>query len=260
MEKEISAREIDHLVGMGGKFLRAASIKPEIMQLLQGLGYTEAEHKQGWNLYLSMLGYMGADATPAPVRADTTDQLQALTRIDRYDEPAFRRATVALRRLHPEQYQYVFGDGLSAKTGPEAVGSVRLFLDRYAALRDGSDPSRADQREADQAAAATLEARNIVNREVEAEFRSLIEVVKNPAPLPEAAPISASEEALQEAARAFKIWLGDWRPTASAGITRRDYRIMLGISRRRASKADPVQVPVAAAASAASPASSDAQH
>jgi hypothetical protein len=160
---------------------------------------------------------------------------------------AFRRAAVALKRLHPEQYQYVFGDGLSAKSGPEAVGSVQVFLDRYVALRDGSDAGRADKKEADRAAAATLEARNIVNREIEGELRELIEVVKNPAPLPEPVPVSASEEALQQAAKAFQVWLGDWRPTAAAGITRRDYRIMLGISKRRLSKP---AAPVAAAAGA----------
>jgi hypothetical protein len=120
---------------------------------------------------------MGAGATPAPVRASTTDQLQALTRIDHYDEPAFRRATAALRRLHPDQYQYMVGDGLSPKTGPESVGSVQTFLDRYAALRDGSDAARAEKKQADQAAAATLEARNIVNREIERELQDLIEVV-----------------------------------------------------------------------------------
>lgn len=130
----------------------------------------------------------GRDACSG-ARASTTDQLQAPTGIDHCDEPAFRRATVALKRLHPEQYQYVFGDGRSAKSGPEAVGSVQVFLDRYAALRDGSDASRAEKKEADRAAAATLEARNIVNREIEGELRELIEVVKNPAPLPEPVPV-----------------------------------------------------------------------
>ena len=76
----------------------------------------------------------------------------ALTEIDRFDEPAFRRSTAALHRLHPEQYVYIFGDGLSAKTGPESLGSVQTFLDRYAALRDGTDPARANSRDADKAA------------------------------------------------------------------------------------------------------------
>ncbi len=234
MDELLDLREIDQLVAWGGKFLRTASTKPDIMKLLLGLGYSEAEHREGWELYLKMLGYMGATATTAPISASTTEQLQALTKIDRFDEPAFRRAKAALIRLHPEQHDYMFSDGLSPKTGAESMGSVQTFLDRYAALRDGTDAKRADKRDADQAAAKTLELRNIVNLEIEQQLRQLIEIVKRPAPLPVPIVATASEEALQESAKAFQSWLHDWRTTASAGITRRDYRIMLGISRRRA--------------------------
>lgn len=233
MEPVLSAREIDQLVAWGGKFLRAASIKSEIMELLIGLGYSDAEHKQGWDLYLRMLGYMGAASKPPATSAKTTDQLSALTEIDRFDEPAFRRATAALSRLHPERYAYMFGDGLSPKTGPESVGSVQVFLDRYVALRDGTDPGRADKREADRAATSTLESRHIVTPAIERHLREQIEVVKQAALPRTPAVVSASEESLQNAAQAFEVWLRDWRTTASAGMFRRDYRIILGISRRR---------------------------
>jgi len=199
METVLSAREIDQLVAWGGKFLRAASIKSEIMELLIGLGYSDTEHKQGWDL----------------------------------DEPTFRRATAALLRLHPEQHGYIFGDGLSAKTGPESLGSVQTFLDRYVALRDGTDQGRADKREADRAAASTLESRHIVTPAIEQHLRGLIEIVKQAAPPRAPALVTASEESLQNAAKMFEAWLRDWRTTASAGMFRRDYRIMLGISRRR---------------------------
>ena len=43
--------------------------------------------------------------------------------LDALDEPTFQRATAALQRLQPEQHVYIFGDGLCAKTGPEAVDS-----------------------------------------------------------------------------------------------------------------------------------------
>ncbi len=248
MDDLLDLREVDQLVAWGGKFLRTASTKPDIMKLLLALGYSKPEHTQGWELYLKMLGYKGATATTAPIAASTTEQLQALTKIDRYDEPAFRRAKSALIRLHPNQHDYIFSDGLSPKTGAESMGSVVTFLDRYAALRDGTDPKRADTREADKAAATTLELRNIVNPEIEKELRQLMEVVKQPAPLPTPIVMNASEESLQEAAKAFQIWLSDWRTTASAGITRRDYRIMLGISRRRATAEEPEPAPAAAPA------------
>jgi hypothetical protein len=180
-----------------------------------------------------MLGYMGAGASPVAVAPATTAQVQALTQLDRFDEPAFKRATAALGRLHPDQLTYMFGDGLAPKTGPESVGSVQTFLDRYAALRDGTDPSRADKRDADRVAAKTLEERNIVTPAIEQDLRAQIEIVKKPAPLPTLVQVSAPEEALQQAATAFETWLKDWRSTAQVGIHRRDYRIMLGVARRR---------------------------
>jgi hypothetical protein len=186
---------------------------------------------------------MGATAKLPPTSTKTTNQLGALTEIDRFDEPAFRRSTAALHRLHPEQYAYIFGDGLSAKTGPESLGSVQVFLDRYAALRDGTDPSRVNSRDADKAAAATLESRNIVTPQIEEHLRGLIAVVKQAAPPRAPAAISASEESLQAAAREFDEWLRDWRTTASVGIFRRDYRIMLGVSRRRSAEESPEPTP-----------------
>lgn len=235
MTESLSTREIDQLVAWGGKLLRAISIKPEIMQLMTGLGYSESEHKTGWDLYLKMLGYIGAGANPVAVAPVNTAQVQALAIIDRFDEPAFKRATAALGRLHLDQMNYIFGDGLAPKSGPEAVGSVQTFLDRYAALRDGTDPNRSDKREADKAAARTLEERNIVSPTIEKELRDQIEVIKKPAPAPVPIAVSAPEEALQEAATEFSVWLHDWRTTAQAGIHRRDYRIMLGVSKRRTS-------------------------
>ena len=249
MESQLTSREIDQLVAWGGKFLRTASIKSEIMELLTGVGYSDAEHKQGWDLYLRMLGYPSNPAKVPTTTAKTPNQLAALTEIDRFDEPTFRRSAAALSRLHPEQYAYIFGDGLSAKTGPESVGAVQTFLDRYAALRDGTDATRQASREADAAAAATLASRNIVTPAIEQHMRALIDIVKQAAP-PRTVP-SVSEESRQAAAQQFDAWLRDWRTTASAGITRRDYRIMLGISRRRTADGAPEPAPTDAPAATA---------
>ena len=53
MEDSLDLRDIDQLVGLGGKFLRTASTKPDIMKLLMGLGHPDAEHAEGWALILS---------------------------------------------------------------------------------------------------------------------------------------------------------------------------------------------------------------
>ena len=242
MEPIMTMKDTDQLVATGGKFLRAISVKPGLMHLMIGLGYSEAEHRRGWDFYLKMLGYIGAAKMIATTIQDT-DQAHALTEIQQFDEPGFRRASAALNHLHPEQYTYVFGDGLSPKSGPASVGSVQTFLDRYAALRDGTDPARADTREADQAAAATLEARNIVTPSIEQHLRELIDRVKSGN---SAGSGANSEESLQEATKTFAQWFQDWRTTASAGITRRDFRIMLGISRRRATDVNPEPAPTPA--------------
>jgi hypothetical protein len=128
-----------------------------------------------------------------------------------------------------------FGDGLAPAKGPEALGTVKRFLDRYAALRDGTDPARADKKEADKAAASTLEERNIVTHAIDKALRADIALAQTLAPELPPVQVSASEEALQIAAQKFNEWFRDWRTTASVGITRRDYRIMLGISQRKSS-------------------------
>ena len=239
MEPTMSMTNTDQLVAAGGKFLRAITVKPGLMPQMIGLGYSEAEHRRGWDYYLKMLGYVGAAKMVVTTLKDT-DQAHALAEIDSFDEPHFRRASVALNHLHPVQYTYVFGDGLSPKTGAESVGSVQTFLDRYAALRDGTDAARADSREADKAAATTLESRNIVTPTIEQHLRALIDIVKSGNSTGSGA---TSEESLQGAAKTFAQWFQDWRATASVGITRRDFRIMLGISRRRAADANPAPAP-----------------
>jgi hypothetical protein len=249
MNAALAAKDIDQLLASGGKFLRAISVKSEIMETMIGLGYSDPEHKHGWGLYLQMLGYIRA-AKPPTTPIKSTNQQQALNEIDRYDEPTFRRATATLNRLHPEQCSYIFADNLAAETGIESVGSVQTFLDRYAALRDGTDPTRADKRDADKAAATTLESRNIVTPAIEQHLRALIEIVKTPSTHTTA--MTVSEESLQAGAKEFADWLNDWRTAASTGITRRDFRIMLGISRRRATDVTPE--PAATTPAAATPA------
>jgi len=248
MNAALAPKDTDQLLASGGKFLRAISVKSDIMETMIGLGYSEPEHKHGWDLYLQMLGYIRA-ARPPTTPIKSTNQQQALNEIDRYDKPTFRRATATLNRLHPEQCSYIFADNLAAETGIESVGSVQTFLDRYAALRDGTDPTRADKRDADKAAATTLESRNIVTPAIEQHLRALIEIVKTPTTHTTA--MIVSEESLQAGAKEFADWLNDWRTAASTGITRRDFRIMLGISRRRASDVTPEPEPAPAPAAAA---------
>ena len=112
----------------------------------------------------------------------------------------------------------------------------------------GKDRERAQTKAADAAAAKTLEQRNIINPEIEKQLRADIELSKKLAPAVQEV-VSASEAQLQVAAHALRAWLHDWRTTAQVCVTRRDYRIMLGISHRRqpaAQQDNPQESPPAA--------------
>jgi hypothetical protein len=238
----MTTRDISRLATRGGKFLRTASTRPDVRAILVALGYSDAEHEKGWELFLKMQGYKLTNKA-VPIVPTTIEQRQALLRLDAYDEGAFRRADAALTRLHPAQRDYVFGDGLKPSTGVEAVATVKTFLDRYAALRDGTEPSRAQTREADRAAAATLESRGIVDAGLEAELRKCIQTVQKLAPSLGEVVLTASSEALMVAAGEFRGWLADWGTTAASGVARRDYRILLGVANRRARSVEDSEVP-----------------
>lgn len=154
---------------------------------------------------------------------------------DGFDERAFKRTRAAFEHLYPEQAVYMF-ENLEAQTGVLSLGSVKTYLDRYVALRDGTDKSRKASHKVDQKAAAELEARNIITSEKEQHLRGLIELAQQLAPAPVVADMSEQSVRMQKAAAAFKVWLDDWRETAAAGITRRDYLILLGLAKRRGKK------------------------
>ena len=152
-------------------------------------------------------------------------------------------------------------------TPPHRV--IYTFLDRVAALRDGSDAARANTRTEDRAAAELLAARRGVaaklERDValaglskrlatvetgapmatsldalryrgpeEARLRGLIAEATSLADMP--APLEPDPSDLDKKASALQGWLRDWRETARVLVTRRDYQIRLGLAERRMTK------------------------
>jgi hypothetical protein len=211
-------------------FLRAAATKLEIRTLLFAAGYSNAEQAAGWNLLGRASGYVPGVASPA----DDVAARAAITEIDAWDEPGFRRIGAALGRLHPEQHEFVFA-GLETARGAGAVLSVTTLLDRLDQLE--SAPERAATREADQAAIATLRSRGIT-AEVRNHLRGLLEVAKTAAP--PVLPSDASAEDVEKALLELRAWYRDWSETARAVVHRKDYLVMLGLSKRRSRKADDV--------------------
>jgi hypothetical protein len=229
-EPLLTETQIDRITGRATKFLGALSRNSKLRRILMSQGgYTADEHTQGWSLLLGVLGYRNPLPRNVP---ESSPAAAAVVELDLYDGPHFARAQSALERSFPAQEQYVF-HGLSPKTGFASVGAVKIFVDRISALRTGSDPARAATREEDRAAAELLAQRRIIDTDSEAHLRGLIAQATELAAALEEQPKPAPDER-QTSARALDAWLKEWRESARALITRRDYQIMLGLAQRRA--------------------------
>jgi hypothetical protein len=186
-------------------FLSTLGRVPEIRAALsEGAGYTEADHTQGWRLLLTAMGYSRLGITFAT--SNPFPQQTALVELDQWDGLAFDRTRASLRLAFPEQHDYVF-QGLNAATGADAIGTVQTFVERVVALRDGTDPNRAETREQDQAAAERLAERKIFNPEIQAHLEGLLEQAKQSAPLPKGL---SNDDEVQNASDELHVWLSDW--------------------------------------------------
>lgn len=211
------------------RFLRAIGRHAEISSALADVGYTAADHEEGWNLLHKAAGYRRDE--PA-LLARSNPSADALAELDAWDEKGFLLARAALERRHPEQAAFVF-EGLEASTGGEAVIGVRTFLERLTAL--AGEPARAATREADTAALATLAARGIDAAE-RARLAELVRVASTVAP---SAPMPAPDNAAADAALVDLYgWYREWSRTARAVIKSRRLLIYLGLANRKRRAAD----------------------
>ncbi len=233
-------------------FLRTVAIKGEIRAELYRAGYTSAEQALGWRLVSQATGgLLGA----GPL-ADDLAARAAIAELDDWDEPGLQRIRAALERLHPEQRAFVFA-GLESASGAGSVLVVATLLERLDQLESG--PDRAVTRDADRAALATLAARGITAelREHLSDLVRIAQAAEAPSPAPSTSAAEREASLIE-----LRAWYQDWSQTARAVIHRRDHRVMLGLSRRRAPASDddtlddivPIGVPVAAPALDAAPA------
>jgi hypothetical protein len=136
----VSRRTAQRNLARATKFLSTLSRVPEVRAALErGAGYSEQDHALGWSLLLIALGYIrkGTAATPG----EPVSQQAALIELDEWDGVNFERARATLKFNFPEQHDYLF-QGLTAATGADAIGTVQTFVERVAALRDGTVPVR----------------------------------------------------------------------------------------------------------------------
>jgi hypothetical protein len=226
---EISPRSLERNLERAARLLGTLSRSPRIRRILaERAGYTEEDHRTGWSLYLTAMGFRQDPPSFAPPRTRFAQEL-AIAELDQWDAPAFDRARSALAASYPAQLDYIF-NSLGPSTGAEAVAGVKTFLDRVARLRDGSDPARDATRDADRAAADRLARRRIVEADIEARLRKLIEQATSLPEAPKDDPPIEDSPGYQAAAAGLVAWLTDWRGQARSLIRRRDYLISLGLA------------------------------
>ena len=220
----------------GVQFLRTVGTDPAIRTELQKVGFTDEDLKEGWMLVVKASTTSGSTARFTP---DSGPVAEATQKLEAWQSTMFIRAHGALRRLHPAQDTFVFGDVVGdASTLP--VAAVSAFLDRLDALE--SSPARKATRKADHAALATLDKRGVTKEERKQakQLVHLIETTAAPEVTSAPPPVDDRMNALME----VYAWVQDWTDSARAVITRRDQLIRLGIGKRRARVAvDPTPVP-----------------
>ena len=234
MTKVYSRVMIERMTRRARKLIHTLSRKPKIRRIAKQAGYTEEEHQLGWALWLYLMGYQQAVASPTTTTNPDYDA--AVAKLNQWDGPHFERSRAALQRLHPSQNEFIFNN-LRAGNGADSVGAVNTYVDRVVTLRDGTDPDREATRDEDRAAVETLAARNIFNAEVEAYLRELLATAtQGEAAAVEPEPVPDDDDEYQAKAAEFDAWLTDWRRTLRNTITRRDYLIQLGLASRRKGK------------------------
>ena len=214
------------------QFIRAVSCNAGIRAAFARRGYNDALHQQAWTDVLKAAGFQKEEQAVLA----RPEAAAALALVDAWDEPTFRMARAILAPF-PEQHAYVF-NGLEAKQGAEAVGSVTTFLDRLDKLEKGEE--RKATRKKDLAAIAKLAERRI-DADERARMRGLLEVAKGfteavtPTPEEAAKQVKQKEERRQ-AKLAVWYFLNEWSEIARTDITRRDYLIQLGLVQRKKRK------------------------
>lgn len=245
----VSDDTLERLPGKVVTFLMAVGTVPEIRAVLVARGYTDAVHQEGWRLLEQVAGRSSLAPPPAAVSegaaaASATKTVEeARDAIESWVSINLGVADAALKLNYPAQHAHVFAGKLKAERGAKAVLVAQSFLSRIESL----DGSRKGVHADDVKALATLGERGI-DAGARAGVRELLGVVQEGAPSGAPALKGAAVKAgssSQAAKLALYAWHSEWAGIAQSVVTRRDYRIRLGIAARRKAKkpAEPPAVP-----------------
>lgn len=242
----VSDDTLERLPGKVVTFLMAIGTVPEVRAALVARGYTDAVHQEGWRLLervagRSSLAPPSVEAGEAATSATKTVE-EARNAIASWVSTNLGVADAALKLNYPAQHAHVFAGKLKAERGAKAVLVAQSFLSRVESLDGSRKGAHAD----DAKALATLGERGI-DAKARAGVRELLGVVQEGARPGASAPKGAAVRAgsTTEAAKlALYAWYSEWAGIAQSVVTRRDYRIRLGIAARRKAK-KPTEPPAA---------------
>lgn len=207
----------------GVRFLHAMTNLIEARLIMEGRGYTPQVHRQGFELLFELLSSRQPweDIPMAP------SQKAALEALGQWDAGNMGAIRTTLENIHSEQAKYLFHklEGFEGKS----LFRIKFFLARTGKLRDGTDPFREESREADRAAVALLEARHLLDRELERRLAGLVEKAEKLGELTLPGDMETDDESYLEKAERFHEWLTDWRETARSVIKNQRHLVRLGL-------------------------------
>ena len=235
IEVDVSDQTLKQTPERALTFLRGVGTNEMIRAILKTVGYTEAEHNEGWKLLQEASGY-GAQDGFSVATIPVTD---AIAELDAWDEGGFRVINATLSRHFPEQAKFVM-EGLAPSQGAAAILGVATLLGRLDELEGSAD--RKATRKQDAKALELLATRGITPqlRKHLAEKVKVAQSVQLTKLDPQA--IEKRNQAQREALARLRSWFSEWSDIARVQLTRRDYLITLGLAARRVSK-DPVPEP-----------------
>lgn len=153
-EVKVSDDTLERNIVRAYKLIKGARRREIFAVLVAVAKFSQKELEEGTRLYNLVAGIPVDLPPPTPIPEDEAHK--ALLELDAWDEPNYANLHVILRRHDPNVLEYLFRGGLKPAEGLAAVLGIKTLLERFKRLQDGSDPTRQDRREQDQATLALL--------------------------------------------------------------------------------------------------------
>jgi hypothetical protein len=232
---QVSETVLARMVTRSFRFLVGLARSPRLLAVMRSRGFTPAAQAQGWALIDTIAG---RGAAPAPVKGDSDESIErAIEGIDVWVTTNVPILKATLRHRYPEQYAFLFTDGVTVGHGNDAVRTAATLVARFDAMT--SSPEREATRVDDAAALALVADRGITAAD-RARLATRVRLVQHVGAaakadaVPSVAPPAADDPRVD-----LYVWFTEWSEIGRAVISRRADLIKLGLaSPRRARAAD----------------------